>query len=107
MTRKKLNKVWQAIDAYRRNLPKLSDLEALARLCGRAPYSGSKHVMWMSAAFPHHRAFPIPRHGRDPVASYGVRNTVLEHMEADAVAWEEVIEQGNGVRVNGDGNGTD
>jgi hypothetical protein len=95
MTRKKLNEVWRHIAAARRKLPKLANLEALARMCGRRPYPGSKHVMWVSADFPQHRPFPIPRHGGNPVASYTVRDAVLEHLEADATAWEEVLAPNN------------
>jgi hypothetical protein len=47
--------------------------------------------MWLSP-FPH-RPFPIPRHGKSEVSHY-VRKTVLDHLEADAVAWEEVLERG-------------
>jgi hypothetical protein len=76
-------------------------------MCGRKRYAGSKHPMWMSTVFPQHRAFPIPRHGGNPITSYTVRNAVLEHLEADAARWEEVLEEGDdSVSVNGDGNGT-
>lgn len=92
MTRKKLKRIWQDIAAARRSLPKLSDLEDLARRCGRSHSTGGKHVMWKSDAFPEHRAFPIPRHGGGPTASYAVRDTVLDHLEADAVAWEELLD---------------
>ena len=109
MAPKKLKKIWQSIEAGRKNLPKLADLEALAKKCGRQPYAGGKHVMWMSIPFPQHRAFPIPRHGGDPVAGYAVRDTVLDHLEADAAAWEELInrDDGNEVSVDGDGDGTE
>jgi hypothetical protein len=58
--------------------------------------------------FPRHRAFPIPRHGGNPVASYAVRDTVLDHLETDAAAWEEVLAQDDedDVSVNGDDNGS-
>ena len=66
-------------------------------MCGRRPFSGGKHVMWVSDAFPKHRAFPIPRHGGNPVASYTVRNSVLDWLEADAAAWEEALEDSGSV----------
>ena len=109
MTRKKLNRIWRDIEAYRRNLPKLADLESLAKRCGRVPDPGGKHVLWKSAQFVRHRAFPIPRHGGNPVATYTVRDTVLDHLEADAVAWEDFLERDDvedDVSVNGDGDGT-
>lgn len=46
--------------------------------------------MWKSA-FPMHRAFPIERHGGNPALSPRVRKVVLENLEADAAAWEEVL----------------
>jgi hypothetical protein len=57
--------------------------------------------MWKSP-FPQHRPVPIERHGGNPDLSPRVRKVVLEHLEADATAWEEVLameEENN----NGDG----
>jgi predicted RNase H-like HicB family nuclease len=86
MNRKKLNRIWQDIEAARRTLPKLADLEALAKRCGRKASGGGKHMMWTSTAFPQHRPFPIPRHGGNPEATYTVRDSVLDMLEADAAA---------------------
>jgi hypothetical protein len=54
------------------------------------------------------RAFPIPRHGGDPTASFAVRDTVLDHLEMDAAAWEDQLpnDVDDDVSVNGDGNGS-
>lgn len=105
MNRKKLNKIWQDIQAARRASPKLADLETLARRCGRKGSGGGKHMMWTSTVFPHHRPFPIPRHGGNPEASFVVRDSVLDMLEADAAAWEEIVERDDDVGVNGDGDG--
>jgi hypothetical protein len=102
MTPKRLRQIWQKIAAAKRGRPSLSDLEDLARLCGRRPYAGGKHVMWVNADFPG-RHFPIPRHGGDPTASFTVRDAVLEHLELDAAAWEERLGlSGGSVGVDGD-----
>lgn len=90
MDRKKLDKLWAAIAAARRAPQKGSDLEALSRLAERRLEPGGKHPMWLSA-FPSHRAFPIERHGGNPDLSPQVRKVVLNHLEADAAAWEDLI----------------
>ncbi len=48
--------------------------------------------MWVSLMFPNHRPFPISSHGGNPVVHPHVRKVVLDHLEADAVAWEEFLE---------------
>ena len=45
--------------------------------------------MWVTDHFPH-RPFPIPTHGNKSV-SIGVRKVVLNALEADAAAWEDVL----------------
>jgi hypothetical protein len=90
MDRKKLDRLWAALEAARRVPQKGSDLEALARLAERTPEAGGKHPMWLSA-FSNHRAFPIERHGGNPDLSHQVRKVVLNHLEADAAAWEDHI----------------
>src|SRR5262245_40431552 len=105
MTRKKLRRFWKEAAAYRRALPKISDLEALAKLCGREPYPGAKHQMWRSTVFAQHRAFPIPRHGGNPTASFAVRDTVLDHLEMDAAAFEDLLpDDDDDAGVKGGGN---
>jgi hypothetical protein len=90
MDRKKLDNLWAAIKAARRSPQKASDLEALAKMAERTQHSGGNHPMWASA-FRQHRAFPIERHGGNPDLSPHVRKVVLNHWEADAAAWEELI----------------
>jgi hypothetical protein len=60
-------------------------------MCGRTVYAGGKHPMWKSV-FPH-RPFPIPRHGGNPDVPPRVRKVVLDHLEADAAAWEDVLDR--------------
>jgi len=98
MDRKKLDRLWAELRAARRSPQKAGDLEALARLAERTMEAGGKHPMWISA-FPTHRAFPIERHGGNPDLSLHVRKVVLNHLETDATAWEDVLV----VRENGNG----
>jgi hypothetical protein len=101
MDRKKLDKIWREIDAARRSPQKAAELESLARMCGRTVYAGGNHPMWQSP-FPQHRAFPISRHGGNPEVHPRVRKVVLDHLEADAAAWEEFLDQTEG-KSNGNG----
>jgi hypothetical protein len=104
MDRKKLDNLWATIRAARRSPQKASDLEALARMAERREYAGGNHPMWVSA-FPRHRAFPIERHGGNPDLSPHVRKVVLNHLEADAAAWEEVLLLQEGTNGNGENDG--
>lgn len=90
MDRKKLDQIWHDLEMARRSPQTADDLADLAQRCGRTVKAGGNHPMWRSC-FPAHRAFPIARHGgNQPVAKH-VRKIVLEHLEADAAAWEEII----------------
>lgn len=91
MNRKKLDKLWRNIEAARRSPQTGAELESLAIQAGRSRYSGGNHPMWMSA-FPSHRAFPIAHHGGNPFVAPRVQKVVLDHLEADAAAWEERLE---------------
>lgn len=92
MDRKTLDRIWRALDAARRAPVTGRDLEELARMCGRTMRSGSNHPMWVTEHFPH-RPFPIGRHGGNPVQGHRVRKVVIEHLELDAAAWEEVVKK--------------
>jgi hypothetical protein len=92
MDRKKLDKLWQDLSAARNSPQKAGDLQDLARKAERRERTGGKHSsMWVTDHFPH-RPFPIPTHGAKDI-SIGVRNVVLNALEADAAAWEEVLER--------------
>lgn len=60
--------------------------------------------MWLST-FPQHRAFPIERHGGNPDLSPHVRKVVLNHLEADAAAWEDLMLLEERVGENGEDDG--
>jgi len=104
MDRKKLDKLWAALKAARHSPQKASDLEALARMAERTEQAGGNHPMWVSA-FPQHRAFPIERHGGNPDLAPHVRKVVLNHLENDALAFEELIPQEDENNGNGENNG--
>jgi hypothetical protein len=101
MDRKKLDTLWSAMAAARRTPQKASDLEALAKMAGRWEKAGGKHPMWVSA-FPQHRAFPIERHGGNPDLSPHVRKVVLNCLETDAAAWEELVAANENANGNGE-----
>ena len=101
MDRKKLDRLWLDLGAARNSPQKAGDLQDLARRAGRRERTGGKHSsMWVTDHFPH-RAFPIPTHGNKDV-SIGVRNVVLNALEADAAAWEDVLERNEQIE-NGNG----
>jgi hypothetical protein len=90
MNRRKLKKLWREISDARRKPQKADDLERLARMAERMEYAGANHPMWQSFFFAH-RAFPIPRHGGNSEVGDYVQKVVLDHLEMDAAAWEEIV----------------
>jgi hypothetical protein len=101
MDRKKLAKLWRDLSAAWNSPQKAGSLQDLARRAERRERTGGKHQsMWVTDYFPH-RPFPIPIHGNKDV-SIGVRNVVLSALEADAAAWEDVLERNEQIE-NGNG----
>lgn len=92
MKRKKLDQLWDLLQSARRKPQKGSELESLAKMAGRTEHAGGNHPIWKSY-FPNHTPVPIPRHGGDKEVSPIVKKTVLNHLEIDAGAWEELILQ--------------
>ncbi len=79
------------LETARRSPQKGDDLELLAKSAGRTEYAGGNHPMWQSH-FPSHRPFPIPRHGGNSEVGNRVQKVVLDHLELDAIAWEEHLD---------------
>ena len=104
MDRKKLDILWEALVVARRSPQTADDLENLARMCGRRRRSGGKHPVWVSECFPH-RPLPIERHGGNPSIPPHARSVILNGLEADAEARENLLTQAE--RQNKDGNGKD
>ena len=95
MDRKALDKVWAALEAARRSPQTATELEALARMCGRRMRPGGNHPVWITDYFPH-RPLPIPRHGGNRNIAPHAKKVILNALEADAAAWEEILEKQNG-----------
>lgn len=92
MDRKKLDRLWTDLSAAWNSPQTAGELQGMALKAERRERSGGKHSsMWVTDHFPH-RPFPIPTHGNKSI-SIGVRKVVLNALEADAAAWEEVLER--------------
>jgi hypothetical protein len=91
MDRKRLNRLWAALKSARRSPQTAGDLEALAKMCGRRMRSGANHPIWVTDHFPH-RPLPIERHGGNPSIPPHACKVILNALEADAQAWEDVLE---------------
>lgn len=91
MNRRKLAKLRGEISAMRRAPQTARDLERMALQLGRSSRVRGKHPMWLSEHFDL-PPLSIPRHGgRDlPV---GTRNSILNQLEEDVLAWEEYFEE--------------
>ncbi len=88
---KKLGKIRRQLAAMRLSPQRARALERLARQLGRKPAKRGTDPMWESAQF---SLFPlsIPHHGgRDlPV---GTKNSILDQLEDDLLAWEEELSE--------------
>ena len=81
-----------------------SDLERLATIAERVMERGGNHPMWKTDQFPH-RPFPIARHGGDPELAPYVKKVILDRIEEDAMAHEELLaksEEDGGDENDGD-----
>jgi hypothetical protein len=87
MDRKKLDKLWRALEGARRSPQTADDLETLSRMCGRRLRKGGNHPVWVTDHFPH-RPLPIERHGGNPSIPPHAKKVILNGLEADAEAWE-------------------
>ena len=103
MDRKSLDKLRRLLKAARRSPQTADDLEALAKMCGRRLRSGGKHPVWVTDHFPH-RPLPIERHGGNRAIPRHACKVILNGLEADAVAWEQLLAGQNG---NGGTDGAD
>lgn len=90
MDRKTLDKAWGLLEAARRGAPTADDLEAIATMLRRRMKPGGKHPVWVTDYFPH-RPLPIARHGGNPSIPKHAKGVILRGLEADASAWEDVL----------------
>jgi hypothetical protein len=101
MNRRKLDKLKHQLAALRRSPQKAADLERLASQLGRRPFNRGKEPVWVSVEF---NLFPlsIPHHGGRDLAP-GTRNSILNSLEDDVLAWEQRL--GDEEEVGEDENG--
>jgi len=96
MNKKTLLALRKALAEAKRKPQTASDLEALARACGRRSRAGGNHPIWISDRFPSHRPLPIGRHGGNPVVPPHAKKVILNGLEEDLEAWVEQVESGAG-----------
>lgn len=92
MTRRKLARLREEWAALRRAPQKASTLESLARRLGRKLENRGKHPIWQSTEFDDLDALSIPHHGNRDLPP-GTRNSILNQLEDDILAWEERIQE--------------
>lgn len=88
MNRKTLNKLWREIKALRGTSIKAIAIQRVAKKLGRQKVKRGKEPTWESVEFPFLRPLTIPNHGGKDL-SPGVKNSVLNQLEDDLLAWEE------------------
>lgn len=106
MDRKKLDKIWRLLEAARRGAPTADDLEAIAKMLGRQERAGGNHPVWITEHFPH-RPLPIERHGGNPPIPRHAKKVILNGLETDAAAWEELLGEQERKQASGGTNGSD
>lgn len=107
MQRKTLDKAWALLEVARRGKPTADDLETLAKMLGRRQRSGSNHPVWITDHFPQHRPLPIERHGGNPPIPPHAKKVIVDGLEADAAAWEDVLEDAGHRQTNGGTSGAE
>lgn len=88
MTPKKLDKLKKELIQMRRSPQKAAALESIARRLGRRPIKRGKEPMWQNIEFESLFPLAIPHHGGRDLAP-GTRNSILDQLEDDVLAWEE------------------
>jgi hypothetical protein len=100
--RKKLDKIKREILQRRRSPQNAAALMRLAAQLGRERAKRGKEPTYVSKYFHHLRPLSIPYHGGKDLAP-GTKNSILNSLEDDVLAWEAQL--GNGKEVSGQGNG--
>jgi hypothetical protein len=105
MSRKKLDQLKRELEQMRRSPQNARALQGLAKRLGRKPVKRGKEPMWESPEFADLYALSIPDHGGRDLA-IGTKNSILNQLEDDILAWEERLEgEENDEEDNGGGNG--
>ena len=92
MDRKKLRKLRLELVRLRLSPQKASALESLAGKLGRKLIKRGKEPTWESQDFDHLWPLSIPHHGGRDLAP-GTKKSILNQLEDDIIAWEEVLPQ--------------
>jgi hypothetical protein len=92
MNRRKLDKLKRELAQCRRGSRKAADLEGLATRLGRKKWSGKrgKEPIWVSAEFDDLHPLSIPHHGGRDLA-IGTQRSIIDQLEDDVLAWEEML----------------
>jgi hypothetical protein len=87
MNLRRLERITRLLEQARRSQQRARDLERLARMLGRRQDRRGKEPTWVHDELP---VYPlsIPHHGGRDLAT-GTRNSILNVLEADVLAWEE------------------
>jgi hypothetical protein len=90
MKRKQLNKLKKDIALARRSQQTAANLERFAKALGRKKVKRGKEPIWESQELD---VFPlaIPHHGGKDLAT-GTKNSVLDQLEDDVLAWEQKLD---------------
>jgi hypothetical protein len=107
MDRKALDKAWTLLQAARRGNPTADNLEEIAKMLGRRRRSGGNHPLWVTDYFPQHRPLPIERHGGNPSIPQHAKKVIVNGLEADAAAWEEILEDAERKQAKGGTSGAE
>jgi hypothetical protein len=92
MNRKKLDKLKRELAQLRRSPQKANDLQSLAKRLGRKLVKRGKEPMWESVEFAELYPLAIPDHGGGRDLAIGTKNSILDQLEEDVLAWEGRIE---------------
>lgn len=90
MLQKKLDEITRRIEQARRSSPKARDLERIAKQLGRTKVNRGKEPTWESD-LPGRPPLSIPHHGGRDIA-IGTRNSILDFLEDDVMALQEILD---------------
>lgn len=91
MDQKKLDRITLRIMQARRSSQRARDLESIAKQLGRTKVNRGKEPTWESA-LPGRPPLSIPHHGGRDIA-IGTRNSILDFLEDDVMALQEILDQ--------------
>lgn len=104
MNRRRLENLRRKVEACRRAQPKAEALQTLAKALGRKEANRGKEPTFVNTAFPMLRPLSIPKHkGRD--LPTGTKNSILDQMDEDLIAWDERLAEQERADDSGDKNG--